>query len=71
MTVLGVLMSCLVRCWKWIAREYARETVDNNRGVALLFHAAEHVQQHVGQLLVTARLQLWFHRQTLSRPDPA
>ncbi len=71
MTALGVLMSSLVRCWSWIEREYARETVDNNRGVALLFDAAEHVQQHVGQLLVTARVQLWFHRQTLPRSDPA
>jgi uncharacterized damage-inducible protein DinB len=26
--------------------------------VGLLFHAAEHVQRHVGQLLVTARIQL-------------
>jgi uncharacterized damage-inducible protein DinB len=30
--------------------------------LGLLFHAAEHVQRHVGQLLVTARVQLWLHQ---------
>ena len=34
--------------------------------MGLLFHAAEHVQRHLGQLLVTARVQ-----QSLeTRPDP-
>jgi uncharacterized damage-inducible protein DinB len=38
--------------------------------LGLLFHAAEHVQRHVGQLLVTARVQLWLRQQTSANSDP-
>jgi uncharacterized damage-inducible protein DinB len=40
-------------------------------GLGLLFHAAEHVQRHVGQLLVTARMQRWLHQQTVAGSDSA
>jgi uncharacterized damage-inducible protein DinB len=37
--------------------------------LGLLFHAAEHVQRHVGQLLVTARVQMHVTQDSTDRDD--
>lgn len=39
---------------RFVGRQRLPSTV-----LGLLFHSAEHAQRHIGQMLVTARVQLW------------